>query len=202
VIEPCCWWTLPGRSVGASSAPSSAVTSIGDRAASLFACRASKTDQEGHGRTVAISGGRGTTCPVGALKDRLEAAQIANGPLFRPVTKGRQVMGRNQQDARSGPRDRLLTLAAPSLAKRPFQFPPPLRRELLSQSPPVELERVGSEQEHGRRAATASERDAQRLKLARAALVTHHRLAVEDGHRGRQSTHRVDAGKSFSFALL
>jgi integrase len=53
----------------------------------------SKTDQEGQGRKITIPHGRGTMCPVDALKDWLEAAQIAIGPLFRPITKGGHVMG-------------------------------------------------------------------------------------------------------------
>lgn len=49
--------------------------------------RRSKTDQEGLGETIAIIRG-GTTCPVKAVKAWLEAAGIAEGPLFRPVAKG------------------------------------------------------------------------------------------------------------------
>jgi integrase len=49
--------------------------------------RRSKTDQEGHGVTIAIARGI-TACPVKAIKARLRAAGIGEGPLFRPVAKG------------------------------------------------------------------------------------------------------------------
>jgi integrase len=49
--------------------------------------RRSKTDQEGHGVTIAIARGV-TTCPVKAVKAWLQAAGISEGPLFRPVAKG------------------------------------------------------------------------------------------------------------------
>ena len=49
--------------------------------------RRSKTDQEGHGETIAIARGV-TTCPVKAVKAWLQAAGISEGPLFRPVAKG------------------------------------------------------------------------------------------------------------------
>ena len=49
--------------------------------------RRSKTDQEGHGATIAIARGV-TTCPVKAVKAWLHAAGITEGPLFRPVAKG------------------------------------------------------------------------------------------------------------------
>jgi hypothetical protein len=49
--------------------------------------RRSKTDQEGHGETIAIARGV-TTCPVKAVKTWLQAAGISEGPLFRPVAKG------------------------------------------------------------------------------------------------------------------
>jgi integrase len=49
--------------------------------------RRSKTDQEGHGHVIAIPRGM-IACPVTALKAWLEAAVIAEGPVFRPVAKG------------------------------------------------------------------------------------------------------------------
>jgi site-specific recombinase XerD len=49
--------------------------------------RRSKTDQEGHGVTIAIARGV-TTCPVKAVKAWLLAAGIGDGALFRPVAKG------------------------------------------------------------------------------------------------------------------
>jgi integrase len=57
--------------------------------------RRSKTDQEGHGHVIAIIRGTGETCPVRAVKAWLEAATIAEGPVFRPVAKaGRLGVGR------------------------------------------------------------------------------------------------------------
>jgi integrase len=49
--------------------------------------RRSKTDQEGHGETIAIVRG-GATCPVKAVRAWLQASSISEGPLFRPVAKG------------------------------------------------------------------------------------------------------------------
>jgi integrase len=46
--------------------------------------RRSKTDQEGHGETIAIARGV-TACPV---KVWLQAAGINEGPLFRPLAEG------------------------------------------------------------------------------------------------------------------
>lgn len=49
--------------------------------------RTSKTDQEGQGRKVAIPYARGAICPVLALQEWLEAAEIKDGPVFRPVNR-------------------------------------------------------------------------------------------------------------------
>lgn len=49
--------------------------------------RFSKTDQEGWGRKVAVPYARGAVCPVRALQQWLEAAQISDGPIFRGVTR-------------------------------------------------------------------------------------------------------------------
>jgi integrase len=50
--------------------------------------RASKTDQEGAGRQIGIPlGARVETCPVRALQTWLSVARIADGPVFRPVTR-------------------------------------------------------------------------------------------------------------------
>ena len=48
--------------------------------------RRSKTDQEGHGETIAIVPG-GVCCPVEAVKTWLQAGNISDGPLFRPVRR-------------------------------------------------------------------------------------------------------------------
>jgi site-specific recombinase XerD len=60
--------------------------------------RRSKTDQEGHGETIAIIRGGGTTCPVKAVKAWLQAAGISEGPLFRPVAKGGRVIAKRLTD--------------------------------------------------------------------------------------------------------
>lgn len=49
--------------------------------------RSSKTDQEGHGRKVAIPFARGLVCPVLVLQQWLEASGIADGPIFRSVNR-------------------------------------------------------------------------------------------------------------------
>jgi site-specific recombinase XerD len=49
--------------------------------------RHSKTDQEGHGATIAVVRGS-IACPVAALRLWLEAAAITAGPVFRAVKKG------------------------------------------------------------------------------------------------------------------
>jgi site-specific recombinase XerD len=50
--------------------------------------RRSKTDQEGHGRSVAVSAGeRPETCPIRALRAWIEAAGITAGPVFRAVNR-------------------------------------------------------------------------------------------------------------------
>jgi integrase len=53
----------------------------------------SKTDQEGRGRNVAIVSVGGPICPVAALESWLAASGIADGPLFRPVSKAGKVLG-------------------------------------------------------------------------------------------------------------
>jgi integrase len=49
--------------------------------------RKSKTDQLGEGRKIAIPFARGSVCAVLALRNWLEVSGIADGPLFRPVTR-------------------------------------------------------------------------------------------------------------------
>jgi integrase len=56
--------------------------------------RRSKTDQEGAGRTVFIPYARGTRCPVEVLKYWLAVAGIDSGPLFRPINRHDQLVGR------------------------------------------------------------------------------------------------------------
>lgn len=51
--------------------------------------RHSKTDQEGAGVVLALArGARTSTCPVIALGNWIRRADLLDGPLFRPVTKG------------------------------------------------------------------------------------------------------------------
>jgi site-specific recombinase XerD len=52
--------------------------------------RRSKTDQEGHGTTVAVLRGS-IACPVAAVSTWLAAAGISEGPVFRPVKRGGNV---------------------------------------------------------------------------------------------------------------
>src|ERR1700737_1060731 len=52
----------------------------------LVTIRASKTDQERVGATIAIARGD-IACPVKALRDWLAAAGIEAGPIFRPIDK-------------------------------------------------------------------------------------------------------------------
>jgi site-specific recombinase XerD len=55
--------------------------------------RKSKTDQERIGVTIAIARGA-TACPVDAVRAWTKAAAIADGALFRPVTKTGKVLTR------------------------------------------------------------------------------------------------------------
>jgi site-specific recombinase XerD len=49
----------------------------------------SKTDQKGEGKKVVMATGEdAATCPLRALRDWRSAAEITEGPVFRPVTKG------------------------------------------------------------------------------------------------------------------
>jgi integrase len=60
----------------------------------------SKTDQEGRGRKVIIPVGRGPFCPVAAFECWLAASGIAEGPVFRPVSRaGAMLPGRLSSEA-------------------------------------------------------------------------------------------------------
>jgi site-specific recombinase XerD len=48
--------------------------------------RRGKTDQEGFGATIAVARGS-ISCPVDAVRTWIKAAEISDGPLFRPVTR-------------------------------------------------------------------------------------------------------------------
>jgi site-specific recombinase XerD len=56
----------------------------------LVTIRRSKTDQEGEGVTIAIARGD-VACPARALREWLDAAGIATGPIFRPINKAGMV---------------------------------------------------------------------------------------------------------------
>ena len=52
----------------------------------------SKTDQERHGRKIAIPISRGMIYPVRAFEDWIDLAKITEGPIFRPITKQGDVL--------------------------------------------------------------------------------------------------------------
>ena len=56
--------------------------------------RRGKTDQEGRGRKIGIPYARGAVCPVEALDAWLTATGIAEGHVFRPVSRHGHVAGR------------------------------------------------------------------------------------------------------------
>ena len=60
----------------------------------IVTIRKSKTDQEQHGRKIAIPISRGTICPVRAFEDWIDLAKITEGPIFRPITKQEEVLPR------------------------------------------------------------------------------------------------------------
>ncbi len=61
--------------------------------------RRSKTDQEMHGEKVGIPrGSRRETCPVLALEEWLQEADIHSGPVFRPINRHGQVRNRRLSD--------------------------------------------------------------------------------------------------------
>jgi len=53
--------------------------------------RKSKTDQMGEGRKIAVPYGRTSACPVKAIEEWLEHAQITSGAIFRSVSKGGRI---------------------------------------------------------------------------------------------------------------
>lgn len=81
--------------------------------------RRSKTDQEAEGRRIGIPAGRSQqSCPVSALRLWMDAAGIAEGPLFRPV------LGRRVGSARLSGKAvaRLVKRAAEAVGLDPSQF--------------------------------------------------------------------------------
>ena len=62
--------------------------------------RRSKTDQESFGHEIAIPHGRYLR-PVEAVQDWLQSAGIANGPIFRPVSRSGRVRGAERLTAKS-----------------------------------------------------------------------------------------------------
>ncbi len=63
----------------------------------LVTIRRSKTDQEGEGATIAIARGD-VACPVRALLEWLDAAEIRAGPIFRPINKAGKVAAERLTD--------------------------------------------------------------------------------------------------------
>jgi integrase len=53
----------------------------------ILTIRRSKIDQDGMGRKIGIPFGRTFHCPVRALENWLSAAQVEDGPVFRPVDR-------------------------------------------------------------------------------------------------------------------
>lgn len=53
--------------------------------------RRSKTDQEGAGRKIAVPYGRTCACPVKAVQAWLDHAQIADGAVYRSISKGKVI---------------------------------------------------------------------------------------------------------------
>ena len=53
----------------------------------IIQLRFSKTDQEGKGRRIGVPFGRTSWCPVQSLQTWIELANIADGSIFRPISK-------------------------------------------------------------------------------------------------------------------
>ena len=69
------------------------------RAGVVVRLRRSKTDQEGEGRRIGVPRGQhAETCPVIAIHPYLKSAGIGSGPLFRPVSRHGQLVGRRLSD--------------------------------------------------------------------------------------------------------
>ena len=63
----------------------------------LVTVRRSKTDQEGRSTTVAVLRGK-IACPAEALRAWLTAAGISEGPVFRPISKGKKIRSQRLTD--------------------------------------------------------------------------------------------------------
>lgn len=59
--------------------------------------RRGKTDAEGRGAIIAVVRGE-VACPVAALREWLRAAEITDGPLFRPIRRGGHVQNTRLTD--------------------------------------------------------------------------------------------------------
>jgi len=65
----------------------------------IVTLRVSMTDQEKSGRRLGIPfGSSESTCPVRALRDWLETARIADGPIFRPMDRFHRVQASRLSD--------------------------------------------------------------------------------------------------------
>jgi|SRR6185312_7302240 len=60
----------------------------------VLAISKSKTDQEGRGRQILIQKASASPCPIGALRDWLEASGISGGAVFRSVDQCGKIGGR------------------------------------------------------------------------------------------------------------
>jgi hypothetical protein len=95
-IRRFCCWALPAPSDAQSWSPSTWPTSETETGL-LVTIRRSKTDQEGEGVTIAIARGD-VACPARALQERLDAAGIETGPIFRPINKAGTVAAERLRD--------------------------------------------------------------------------------------------------------
>lgn len=59
----------------------------------MITVRRSKTDQEGHGRQIAVPPGRMRYCPVRAMSEWLALASIEEGAIFRGIDKYGHILG-------------------------------------------------------------------------------------------------------------
>lgn len=81
--------------------------------------RKSKTDQEGEGRKIGIPyGSHPDTCPVRALEDWLEEADIQSGPLFRALNRHGQILGERRDKNGRHYSERLSDKAVARVVKR------------------------------------------------------------------------------------
>jgi integrase len=91
---------------------------IGELGAAIV-LRRSKTDQNGHGRTISISRVGGLVCPVTALERWLVVSHISEGPVFRPVTKSGKIL---QTRISAGTIARVLKIRVQAIGRDPTRY--------------------------------------------------------------------------------